>query len=242
LNCVTLDLSINTHNKDPQPHPSVREAQYWLTKKVRKIVQDGEFGEETHDATKEFQKKIGFLEVDGVIGSKTWHQLSYSHGCSPLSTAMAKGLSGRALRDLAYKLFTGRFVNPQGFKIQYVFGAEVNVFDLPRIRSLDCSEGVQACVSALTGKVWLDGSQNQYHGCTKIPVSTAMRTPGALVFITNNHSSTGIHHVGVCFGDGVRTIEARSAHTSPEVGVFDGRGRFNLAGTVPGFHYDFPHS
>jgi cell wall-associated NlpC family hydrolase len=211
-----------------------------LSRKVRKIAEDGVFGEETRNATISFQKKMGFLEVDGVIGTKTWHQLSYSHGSSPPSSAMATGKTGRAIKELAHKLATGRFIDPQGHKTEYVFGAENDVFHPEKVRRTDCSELVQVVISSLTGKIWLDGSWNQYAGCTKTNVSTAMRTAGALVFITDNGRPSGIHHVGVSFGDGRRTIEARSAHTTPEVGVFDGRGRFNLAGTVPGFHYDFP--
>lgn len=237
---MTLDLSIHTHSHDPQALPDVHTAQFHLSRKVRKIAEDGVFGEETRQATMSFQRKIGFLEVDGVIGSKTWHQLSYIHGSSPPSSAMATGKTGRAIKELAHKLATGRFVDPQGHKIEYVFGAENDVFHPEKLRKTDCSELVQVVISSLTGKIWLDGSWNQHAGCTKTNVSTAMRTAGALVFITDNGRPSGIHHVGVSFGDGRRTIEARSAHTTPEVGVFDGRRRFNLAGTVPGFHYDFP--
>ena len=238
---MTLDLSINTHNKDPQPHPSVREAQWWLCRKVRKIAMDGEFGDETRNATISFQKKIGFLDVDGVIGSKTWHQLSYSHGASPpQSITNAMGKTGRAIKELGLKIATGKYHDPP-IKIQYVFGAENDIFHPEKVRQTDCSELWQVVVSSLTGKAWIDGSQNQYHACVRIPVSTAIRTPGAFLFITDNGSASGIHHIAGSVGDGVRTIEARSAHTTPEVGVFSsGQGRFQLAGTVPGFTYDFP--
>jgi peptidoglycan hydrolase-like protein with peptidoglycan-binding domain len=164
---MTLDLSIDTHNRDPQPYPAVRNAQWWLARKVRKIAEDGVFGEETRDATISFQKKMGFLEVDGVIGTKTWHQLSYSHGSSPPSSAMATGKTGRAIKELAHKLATGRFIDPQGHKIEYVFGAENDVFHPEKVRRTDCSELVQVVISSLTGKIWLDGSWNQYAGCTK---------------------------------------------------------------------------
>jgi hypothetical protein len=218
---------------------AVRNAQWWLSRKVRKMAEDGIFGPETRDATISFQKKAGFLEVDGIIGTKTWHHLSYSHGSSPdpanAATSMAR--TGRAIKELAHKLATGRFVEPNGFKIEYVFGAENNVFRPENVRRTDCSELVQCVISTLTGKVWIDGSWNQYGGCTRTDVGTALRTPGALLFHTKNGRSSGIHHVAVSMGDGRRTIEARSAHTTPEVGVFDGRGRFNLAGTVPGFSY-----
>jgi hypothetical protein len=237
---MTLDLSTTSHSRDPQPYPAVRDAQWFLSHKARKIAQDGNFGEETRRATISFQKKLGFLEPDGIIGTKTWHQLSYMHGSSPPSSAMAAGKTGRAIKELAHKLATGRFIDPQGPKIEYVFGAENPVFHPEKVRETDCSECIQVTVSSLTGKIWVDGSWNQYAACTKTTVSIAMRTPGALVFITDNGRASGIHHVGVSFGDGRHTIEARSAHTTPEVGVFDGRGRFNLAGTVPGFHYDFP--
>jgi Putative peptidoglycan binding domain len=237
---MTLDLSINSHSKDPQPHPSVREAQWWLSRKVRKIAEDGVFGEETRQATISFQKKMGFLEVDGVIGSKTWHQLSYSQGGSQPSRAMATGKTGRAIKELGLKIATGKFFDPP-IKIQYVFGAENDIFHPEKLRQTDCSELWQTVVSSLTGKAWVDGSWNQYGACTRIPVSTAMRTPGAFLFITDNGGASGIHHVAGSVGDGVRTIEARSAHTTPEVGVFSsGQGRFQLAGTVPGFTYDFP--
>jgi hypothetical protein len=241
LTGMTLDLSTTTHSRDPQPYPAVRNAQWWLSRKVRKIAEDGIFGEETRLATIAFQKTAG-LKVDGIIGTKTWHHLSYSHGSSPdpSPAVTPTGRTGRAIKELAHKIATGRFIDPQGHKIEYVFGAENDVFHPERVRKTDCSELVQITVSSLTGKVWLDGSWNQYGGCSRIDVSTALRTPGALVFHTKNGRASGIHHVGVSFGDGRRTIEARSAHTTPEVGVFDGRGRFNLAGTVPGFSYARP--
>jgi len=237
-----MGLPLKKGDRDPQTRdPQVRQVQFYLSRKVRMIAQDGIFGSETDAATRSFQKKAG-LEVDGIVGTKTWHHLSYNHGSSPDPSigAIPTGMTGRAIKELAHKIATGRFIDPQGHKIEYVFGAENNVFQPEKVRRTDCSELVQVTVSTLTGKVWLDGSWNQYGGCTRIDVGTAMSTPGALVFHTKNGRSSGIHHVGVCFGDGRRTIEARSAHTTPEVGVFDGRRRFNLAGTVPGFSYSAP--
>jgi hypothetical protein len=238
-----MGFPLQSGDRDPQVRdPQVRQAQFYLSRKVRRIAQDGIFGPETEAATRSFQRKAG-LEVDGIIGTKTWHHLSYNHASpspSPSMTATATGRTGRAIKELAHKIATGRFIDPQGHKIEYVFGAENNVFQPEKVRSTDCSELVQVTISTLTGKVWLDGSWNQYGGCTRIDVRTAMRTPGALVFHTKNGRSSGIHHVGVSFGDGRRTIEARSAHTTPEVGVFDGTRRFNLAGTVPGFSYSAP--
>jgi hypothetical protein len=237
----SMTLPLKKGDRDPQPNgrpPTVRSVQFHLSRKVRRIAQDGIFGAETDATTRSFQRKAG-LEVDGVVGTKTWHHLSYIHGSSPSpsKTATPTGSTSRAIKELAHKIATGRFIDPQGHKIEYVFGAENDVFQPEKVRSTDCSELVQVTISTLTGKVWLDGSWNQYGGCTRIDVGTAMHTPGALVFHTKNGRSSGIHHVGVSFGDGRRTIEARSAHTTPEVGVFDGRGRFNLAGTVPGFSY-----
>jgi Putative peptidoglycan binding domain len=235
---ISMTLPLSKGDRDPMGHPTVRTVQFHLSRKVRRIAQDGIFGEETDAATRSFQRKAG-LEVDGIVGTKTWHHLSYNQGTLSMNVTPT-GRTGRAIKELAHKIATGRFIDPHGHKIEYVFGAENNVFQPEKVRSTDCSELVQVTISTLTGKVWLDGSWNQYGGCTRIDVATAMRTPGALVFHTKNGRSSGIHHVGVAFGDGRRTIEARSAHTTPEVGVFDGRRRFNLAGTVPGFSYAAP--
>jgi cell wall-associated NlpC family hydrolase len=226
---MTLPLSITTHSRDPQPYPAVRDAQRWLSRKAMTIDVDGIFGPKTHQATLRFQRKAG-LEVDGIIGPKTWQQLSHSGG-----SGNASGTTGGALRALAYKIATGGYNG--GRSLDYQFGAENDLFHPERCKQTDCSELVQLCITKLTGKVWLDGSWNQYGGCQRIPVSQAMRTPGALVFHTRNGRASGIHHVAVSYGDSVHTIEARSEHTNPEVGVFDGRGRFNLAGLIPGFQY-----
>ena len=45
-----------------------------------------------------------------------------------------------------------------------------------------------------------------------------------------------IHHVAVSLGDG-RTAEARSAHMTPNCGVWSAGSRFQLAGLVPGVRY-----
>ena len=225
---MTLPLSTTQHSRDPQPSPAVIDAQWWLTRKSgMRIDVDGEFGDDTDKATRRFQKKAG-LPVNGVIDGKTYHQLSYSHG----SETIVRGLQVRAL---AYKIATGGYNG--GRPLDYEFGAENNLFHPERCKQTDCAELVQLVVTKLTGKSWLDGSWVQYGGCRKLPVSEAMGKPGALVFHTKTGQASGIHHVAICYGDGKHTIEARSEFTDPEVGVFDGRGRFNLAGLINGIRY-----
>jgi Putative peptidoglycan binding domain/NlpC/P60 family len=224
---MTLPLSKTQHSRDPQPAPAVIDAQWWLTRKSGMTVAlDGEFGNQTDEATRRFQRKAG-LAVNGVIDARTYHQLSFSHG----SEGITRGLQVRAL---AYKIATGGYI---GRPLDYEFGAENNLFHPERCTQTDCSELVQMVVTKLTGSVWLDGSWVQYGGCRKIPVSEAMGKPGALVFHTKTGQPSGIHHVAVCYGNGKHTIEARSEFTDPEVGVFDGRRRFNLAGLIPGVRY-----
>lgn len=225
---MTLPLSKTQHSRDPQPAPAVIDAQWWLTRKSgMRIDVDGEFGDESDEATRKFQKKVG-LPVNGVVDARTYHLLSFS----PSADGLVRGLHVRAL---AYKIATGGYNG--GRPLDYQFGAENNLFHPEQCRQTDCSELVEMVVTKLTGKPWLDGSYIQYSGCIKIPVSEAMRKPGALVFITDNGRPSGIHHVAVCYGDGTHTIEARSEFTDPEVGVFATPSRFNLAGLIPGIRY-----
>lgn len=55
---------------------SVKEAQCWLNKFNYGLVVDGQFGTATDSAVRAFQKSKG-LEVDGVVGPKTWNALIY---------------------------------------------------------------------------------------------------------------------------------------------------------------------
>lgn len=76
-----------------------------------------------------------------------------------------------------------------------------------------------------------------------IPVSRALRTPGALLFMgPNGNPFNGygpVGHVAVSVGDGVHTLEARGHHATPQVGLHVATGRaFCAGGLMPGIGND----
>jgi cell wall-associated NlpC family hydrolase len=223
---MSLNLSRRKNARDPQPAPTVAQVQRCLNQKGSRLNVDGDFGPLTEAAVKQFQRRTG-LEVDGVVGPKTWASLSNS-----IVPAPPTGRRGETIAALAYKIVTGGYHG--GGHPAYVFGAENKLFHPELVTRTDCSELVQVVVSYLTGRAWIDGSWAQYAGSRHISVAEAIRMSGALLFIAR--SGQRPHHVAISLADG-RTAEARSRNSSPQVGVFRAQGRFNLAGLVPGFTY-----
>lgn len=147
---------------------------------------------------------------------------SSSGGSPPTPT----GASGR----LSALAFAARALAQAGDR--YVYGAEVSLSD-PNPSVFDCSELVQ-WAAAQVGGYMPDGSSNQaaYTASkhTDLPVETAIRTRGALLFASG--------HVAISLGDG-RTIEA--LNSSYGVRVMNARGRQTVTwykgARVPGLRY-----
>lgn len=100
--------------------------------------------------------------------------------------------------------------------------------------NLDCS-GLVEWASGRSGHPLTGGSWQQLATCQKvglqIPVTQAIATRGALLFIPAN----GAEHVAVSLGDGT-TIEARGAAYG--IGSWPATGRFfQSAAMIPGFDY-----
>ncbi|MEP0903682.1 peptidoglycan-binding protein [Leptolyngbya subtilissima AS-A7] len=191
---------------------------------------DGVFGLKSERAVKSFQSRSS-LKADGVVGPKTWAVLSKVGSSPSLGTPSTKK-TGKAIAAIAYKVVTGGYRG--GKKPTYKFGAENTLYWPDLVSRTDCSELVQICVSSLLKNSWVDGSRFQYAATRKISVQQAMKTPGALLFVSSNGKPSGIHHVAISLGDG-RTAEARSTRSG--VGVFKTGILFNFAGLVPGLKY-----
>ena len=141
--------------------------------------------------------------------------------------------------------FVGLLLKQTGDR--YVFGVEVKATD-PDPTALDCSELMEwACARLGVRPTMPDGSWLQYQHCyrngTDLPVSTAIRTQGALLFnfgsadpLTAQRPSTA--HVVASLGDG-KTIEARG--TDWGVGSWSVAQRpWSHAAKVPGLTYATP--
>lgn len=107
----------------------------------------------------------------------------------------------------------------------YVFGAEALSSD-PSPSALDCSELIQWALGRM-GVAFVDGSANQIAAARPIPVATALRTRGALLY--------KVGHIGISMGDG-RSVEARNP--SAGVGVFRAADiAWTRGGLVPALRY-----
>lgn len=124
---------------------------------------------------------------------------------------------------------------------KYVFGAEVSLDD-PDPDTFDCSEIIQWAAKQVGVDVpdgsWLQYAQANQQGTT-MTVDEALRTPGALLFSFSSDPLAGTgrpdkSHVAISLGDG-RTIEANGPKTG--VGIFEAKGRFQYAATIPGLDY-----
>lgn len=107
----------------------------------------------------------------------------------------------------------------------YVFGAEASASDATPA-ALDCSELVQWALGRV-GVAFVDGSASQIAACKEIPVATALKTRGALLY--------KVGHIGISLGDG-RSVEARNP--SDGVGVFRAADiAWTHGGLVPALKY-----
>lgn len=103
--------------------------------------------------------------------------------------------------------------------------------------SIDCSGLVyQACRAV--GIICPHGTVNQFPWSIPTSRERAIATPGALLFTWAGPANGGGrgNHVAISRGDGT-TIEARSSHTTPEVGVFQVGKRFTHGRLIPGVTY-----
>jgi len=225
---MPLNISTSQHSRDPQIEVSVKSVQRRLQARgyyIGKYGVDGVFGPDCDSATRRFQRMNG-LTSDGIVGPQTWDKLRVS------TTTPPAGTSAEKFANHCYSLVT---TGIDGIRPAYVFGAEVNLAD-PSPDRIDCSELVQWGVYQQTRDSWVDGSRNQWAACRHISVDEAIKTKGALLFISGSGSPTGIHHVAVSMGNG-STAEARSAHMTPQVGSWSARGRFQYGGLIPVLHY-----
>lgn len=228
---MSLNISLTQHNRDPQPEVTVQQVQRRLIARgynVGPSGADGRFGPDSDTATRRFQRMNG-LTPDGVVGPLTWQKLSVSTSTPP---PFAPPKTSTAFADKAYRLVT---TGIDGTRPAYVFGAETNLND-PSPDRIDCSELVQWAVYQITHDSWVDGSRNQWAACRHISVADAIKTKGALLFVTGSGSPTGIHHVAVSMGNGM-TAEARSAHMTPQVGSWSAHDRFQYGGLIPVLRY-----
>ena len=123
--------------------------------------------------------------------------------------------------------------------IRYVLGAKWGGGVWPP-RALDCSGLVTAVAQRLgLGIGRVHGSANQWAYCARygrrVTAVEAATTPGLLCFRVG---VTPINHVAITLGDN-KTMEARSSHTTPQVGVFGAMTsrRWTAFVTIPGVTY-----
>lgn len=223
---MTLNISVAQNAHDPQPYPDVHYVQNVLKKKgLYPYTVDGIYGDKSRTGVIKFQSLHG-LTKDGIVGPNTIKVMQAGDPMRSATTEAAK------MADIAYKLVV---TGIDGTRPNYVFGAEVNMYDKSPDK-IDCSELVQWAVTQVDGHTWVDGSANQYGSCRHISVAQALKTKGALLFVSSNGYQSGIHHVAISMGNG-KTAEARSRYMSPQCGSWDAAGRFNLAGLVPVLRY-----
>ncbi len=227
---MTLIISLTEHRRDPQDPVTVKDVQRRLVARGYSIGSsgvDGVFGPDCDLAVRRFQAMNG-LTRDGRVGALTWSKLAVSTTTPP----PASGRTSVAFADRCYRLVTHGI---DGSRPAYLFGAEVRLSDASPDR-IDCSELVQWGVYQITHDSWVDGSRNQWAACTHVPVADAIRTKGALLFVSGSGSPNGIHHVAVSMGNGM-TAEARSRYTTPQVGSWAAHGRFQYGGRIRTLRY-----
>ena len=128
----------------------------------------------------------------------------------------------------------------QAAGIRYRLGAKWNGHAPWPPRYLDCSGLVTAVGQRLDlGIGRVHGSSNQWAYCARygqrVTAAEAATTPGLLCFRVG---VTPVNHVAVTLGEN-KTMEARSSHTSPQVGVFGAMTSRRWTGftTIPGVTY-----
>lgn len=227
---MTLNISLKEHANDPQPNPTVAHVQARLIGKGYSCGPsgaDGHFGYYSDKGARRFQTHIG-LNPDGVVGPKTLAALD--------ATIAYSSINSDDFVNKAYSLVT---TGIDGTRPRYVFGAEVANLTNPSPDYIDCSELVQWAVFQITHNTWVDGSWNQAGHCRIISVDQAARTKGALLFVSSNGHTSGVHHVAISRGLGRSvahgTAEARSSTLG--CGSWPIGNRFSFGGLVPILHY-----
>lgn len=131
----------------------------------------------------------------------------------------------------------------QAAGIRYRLGAKWNGRAPWPPKALDCSGLVTAVGQRLDlGIGRVHGSANQWAYCARygrrVTAAEAATTPGLLCFRVG---VTAINHVAITLGEN-KTMEARSSHTTPQVGVFGAmtQRRWTAFVTVPGLTYAGP--
>lgn len=138
---------------------------------------DGDFGEATENAVKNFQRDKG-LEVDGIIGAHTYKLLMGRD--IPVSRAATSTSAVRRVTQISLK-YTG---------VPYVFGGTTP-------NGFDCS-GYTRYVFAQAG-IYLPRTADEQFGLGRA-VSYSNLQPGDLVFFTTY--APGPSHVGIYLGNG----------------------------------------
>lgn len=226
-------ISKSIRSRDPQASGApftVKHIQRRLIARgysVGRYGADGVFGSDTDRGVRVFQHREG-LHVDGVVGNDTWKLLARSTttaSTAPQSTAAR-------FADLMERWLCKDGLD--GSRPAYVFGAENNLAGDKSPDRTDCSEAVQWALYQITKDSWIDGSRNQQGACKPISVAQALKTRGALLFVSGSGSPNGIHHVAMSLGNG-KTAEARGKDYG--CGSWSAAGRFQYAGLIPLLHY-----
>jgi cell wall-associated NlpC family hydrolase len=225
---MTLLISRTQHAHDPQPNPTVSHCQVRLAGKGYYSGRiDGDFGPASEDATRRFQRHAG-ITSDGITGKVTLGRLDEQIAYSSVNAD-----------DAVRKAFALVTTGLDGVRPRYSHD-EVSMSN-PSPDALDCSELVQWTIYQITKKTWVDGSWVQAGACRLISVDQAARTPGALLFVSNNGKPSGVHHVAWSRGLGRwdlhGTAEMRSAYMTPNGGSWSIGNRFTFGGLVPVLHY-----
>jgi cell wall-associated NlpC family hydrolase len=123
-------------------------------------------------------------------------------------------------------------------RVPYRFGAEANADTPEPPRALDCSEMIERIFRMTQGAPALpDGSRFQA-ACRKtrrVSVTEALRHPGALLFVSQDGTNAGVHHVGLSAGDG-SAIEANGS-IGRVIRRVPKRGYWSFGALVKGLHY-----
>ncbi len=172
LSCTATAFASFQRGDDGQEVIAIQKRLVELSYSITNI--DGDFGPETENAVKHFQKDQG-LEVDGIIGSVTYRAL--------MNKEMPPNRSNSVVRNImraAYSVIGTPYVfggtSPYGFDCsgftQYAF-ARAGVY-LPRL------------------------ADSQFYSGRKISMNQLR--PGDLIFFTTYEP--GASHVGIYVGDG----------------------------------------
>jgi hypothetical protein len=82
-------MSRPTIRRGSKRHDHVEHAQVRLSSHGYRLEADGSFGQQTHDAVRQFQAGAG-LSSDGIIGPNTWYALDRGSEAKPSLTVLSK--------------------------------------------------------------------------------------------------------------------------------------------------------